>query len=138
MVDRISQLKNIPKEETTGPTAAMESELLKYWVDAKGYRYVYIFDIHNAFAQNPIGNEKVIMKITVKLSELLIKRYPKLYTKCFTMVNGKSVLYVDIFKALYGLLKSEILLYKQIVKCLKEIWIQVKYIQPRCCKKNRD
>ena len=61
------------------------------------------------------------MIIKDKLAEMLKKTYPTLYKKFVTMENGKYVLYIELLKYLYGLLKSELLFYKKLVKVLKDI-----------------
>ena len=51
------------------------------------------------------------------------------------MKNGKYVVYVDLLKYLYGLLKEAIILYKKIVKVLKKIVFKLNPYEP--CVMNR-
>ena len=67
------------------------------------------------------NNEKAIMKIKGKLVKLQIKTDHTLHNKFVTMDKGKNVLYDDILKALYKLLKSYLLLYKKNAKGLNAI-----------------
>ncbi len=56
--------------------------------------------------------EKVIMKLRGELAELLVTTAPELYHPFLHDENGKSILYVELLKALYGTLKAELLFYK--------------------------
>ena len=68
----------VSREEAASPTAAMESILLTSVIDAKERRDIMTADIPNAFIQAHMpklekGEDRVIMKITGVLVELLIK-----------------------------------------------------------------
>ena len=82
-------------------------------IDAKERRDVMSADIPNAFIQAKIptnkGDEKIIMKITGKLMDILVKMAPEVYAKHVVYKNGKKVLYVQVLRALYGMLISAIL-----------------------------
>ena len=50
------------------------------------------------------------------LAKLMVKVDPMLYQKFITTTSkGKSLLYVKIHKALYGLLRSALLFYRKLV-----------------------
>ena len=70
------------------------------------------------------------MKTKGKLAKLLINIDSKIYTKFVTAENGQYVLYVDILRVLYELLKAEILFYKKLVKDLKEIGFRLNTYEP--------
>ena len=61
------------------------------------------------------------MKLRGKLAELLVKTDPSLYRKYIIMENGQEVLYVELLRALYGMLMSALLFYKQLVRDLESI-----------------
>ena len=62
------------------------------------------------------------MLICSKLAELLVKVDPKLYRKyVIKSKQGVPMLYVKLTKALYGMLRSAMLFYKNIRSHLEEI-----------------
>ena len=71
-------------------------------------------------------NDKyVIMLLRGRLEEFMSNPDPKLYWKYGrTGGKGKTLLYVDVLKQLYGLLKSALLFYKKMVKDLESYWIK--------------
>ena len=86
-------------------------------IDAKENRDVMTADIPNAFIQAHMpklenGEDRVIMKITGVLVDLLVKLAPDVYTSYVVFENGKKVLYVEILRALYGMLVAALLWYK--------------------------
>ena len=90
-----------------------------------------MYGLHNkSVSQVLLLEKKVIMIIKNKLAELLKKTYPTLYKKFVTMENGKYVLYIELLKYLYGLLKSELLFYKKLVKVLKDIGFKLNTYDP--------
>ena len=58
--------------------------------------------------------ETVIMKLKYDLAEILVTTSPQLYRKYLIIENGKTVLYVELLKALYGTLKATLLFYKKL------------------------
>ena len=68
----------IDKEDATSPTAALESVLLTSTIDAAEERDVAVIDIPNVFIQTRIKNNeyKVVLRLRVKLANLLIKTAP--------------------------------------------------------------
>ena len=66
-------------------------------------------DIPNAFIQAEMpdvsdGSEKVIMKITGVLVDILVQLNPNEYRKFIVYESGKKVLYVVVLKVIYGML----------------------------------
>lgn len=58
-------------------------------------------------------DEKVIMMMRGELCELMVKVNPKLFRKyVWKDKRGKSVLYVQLYKSLYGLMRLALLFYK--------------------------
>ena len=109
--------KWLSREDAASPTAALESILLTSIIDAKEGRDVMSADVPNAFVQTPMpptkeGEARVIMKITGVLVDLLVEMAPEVYGPYVVYENGKKVLYVQLMKALYGMLVASLLWYK--------------------------
>ena len=108
----------IPKDDASSPTAHLESIFLTVTVDAHEERDVLSADVPNAFIQTWLpegkkGEERVIMKITGVLVDLLVKMVPDVYGPFVVLENGKKVIYVVVLKALYGMLVAALLWYKK-------------------------
>ena len=62
------------------------------------------------------------MKMVTKLADLMVKTNPELYRPFVNQdKSGRPILYVRLQKALYSLLKSALLFYKQLVTDLTNI-----------------
>ena len=74
-------------------------------------------DVPNAFIQAKIkkkkGDEKIIMKITGKLVDVLVRLAPEVYSGYVVYEKGRRVIYVEVLRALYRMLISAMLLYKK-------------------------
>ena len=115
----------LSREDSASPTAALESIMLTAIVDAKEGRDVMTADIPNAFIQALMpevedGDERVIMKITGVLVDLLVELALESYGPKAVFENGKKVLYVQVLRPLYGLLVASLLWYKQFRGDLEE------------------
>ena len=105
------------REESASPTAALESIFILAVIDAKEGRDVMTTDVPNAFLHSVMpevepGEDRVIMKITGVLVDMLVELNPDLYESYVVWEKGKKVLYVQIMKALYGMLQASLLWYK--------------------------
>ena len=105
------------REEASSPTAITESILMTATIEAEEGRDVATVDIPNAFIQTPVeteGTDKIIMKIRDLLVDILVQLDPDHYgPKVMTKGSGRNmVLYVQVHKAIYGVLQSALLLYK--------------------------
>ena len=74
------------KEDTASPTASTESVFFTSIINAKENRDLMTTDIPNAFKQALMpkvkdGEERVTMKLTGKLLELLVRFAPDIYGK---------------------------------------------------------
>ena len=100
-------------------------------IDAQEHREVAVVDIPNAFIQTDVKKEDtVIMKLHGKAAELLVKTAPELYRKYITIENGKNVLYVEAWKAIYGTLKAALLFYKKLRADLESIGFTINPYDP--------
>ena len=88
--------------------------MLSCTIDAKEGRDVGIVDIPIVFMQVDM-DDTVHMKLEGKMAELLVKIDPKLYRPHVVITeNGKTALYVELKKALYGTLKALLLFWKRL------------------------
>lgn len=101
------------KEETSSPTVRTESLLLSCVIDAKEGRHVVTCDVPGAFMQVDV-DEVVHVRLVGPLAELLTKVDPKLYTQYLATESGKSVMYVQLQKALYGTISAAMLFWKDL------------------------
>ena len=132
--------KWLDKEEATAPTASLESIFLTAIVDAKEQRDVMSADIPNAFIQANMpetkdGEERVIMKITGVLVELLLEIDPGKYGSFVVFEKGEKILYVRVLKALYGMLIAALLWYQQFKADLEQVGFKFNDYDP--CVANR-
>jgi hypothetical protein len=119
--DGSKQRKQIAKEEATAPTVSTEAIFLQSTIFAHERCNVVTCDIPSTFLQadNP---DYVLMHLDGILTELMVSIAPNIYPK-YIMVNtkGKPVLYVQLEKALYGMMKSALLFYSKLVADLHSI-----------------
>ena len=96
---------------------AIESVMLSAVIDANEERDVVTLDIPGAFMQADI-DDVVHVKLEGEIAEMLVKLDPKMYRKYVKNEHGKTVLYVELLKALYGTLKAALLFWKLLSKKL--------------------
>jgi hypothetical protein len=94
-------------------------------IKAKEEREVMTCDKPNAFIQALLpkkdpGDDRVIMKITGVLVDMLVDINPELYRPAVVLGNRKKVLYVKVLKAIYGMLEAALLWYKTFRKDLED------------------
>ena len=118
------------KEEAASPTVALESVMLSAVIDAKEEREVAVVDIPNAFVQTE--NEKLkehhktdMLKIKGRLADILLQIAPEVYGPFVTKENGITVIYLEILRALYGMIKSPLLFYRKLRKDLEAAGFKV-------------
>jgi hypothetical protein len=109
------------REDSSSAPVSLESILLTGMIDAHEGRDVMTTDIPNAFIQAPmpVRDEKVIMKITGRLVDILVNMHPETYGEYVVYEKGKKVLYVEILMALYGMLEAALLWYREFRKDLE-------------------
>eukprot|EP00978_Attheya_sp_CCMP212_P000843 scaffold1766_cov39-Attheya_sp.AAC.3 len=89
----------LSREDSSSPTAALESIILTGVIDAYEERDVMTCDIPNAFIQalmpeTKTGDERVMMKITGVLVDMLVELNPQLYGPYVVYEKTRKVLYV--------------------------------------------
>jgi Reverse transcriptase (RNA-dependent DNA polymerase) len=112
------------KEDASSPTVAIESVMLSCVIDASEGRDVATVDIPGAFLHADM-EDTVHMKLEGTIAELMVMIDPEMYEKHLQLHNGKSVLYVELKKALYGTLKAALLFWKRLTHELKTIGFEV-------------
>ena len=115
----------ISREDKSSPTAHRESILLTISVHTMEGRDVMTQDIPNAFIQahvpeSPDG-ERIVMKIRGVLVDWLIELDPSSYSQFVVYENGKKILYVEILRAIYGMLVASLLWYQKLRNDLEGI-----------------
>ena len=116
----------LSREDLNSPTASLESVLLTATIDAYEGRDVMVLDIPNAFIQADMpepkeGEERVMMKITGVLVNMMVDIAPEVYGKHVVYENGRKTIYVVVLKAIYGMLQAALLWYKKFKKDLEGI-----------------
>ena len=101
------------KEDASSPTVAIESVFITSVIDAKENRDVATVDVPGAFMQADM-DDTVYMKLEGTMAQLLMQIAPDVYSKFSRIINGKTVLYVQLKKALYGTLKAALLFWKRL------------------------
>jgi hypothetical protein len=94
-------------------------------IEAKEERDVMTCDIPKAFIQAYLpkkepGEDRVVMKITGVLVNMLININPESYGPVVVLENRKKVLYVEVLKAIYSMLEAALLWYKTFRKDLED------------------
>ena len=97
------------------PISYTEALLITAAVDDHGRRDVAIFYILDAKLHTET-DEYFIMLLEVPLAKLMVKLYPKIYRKYVTICSkGKLPLYMNMHKDIYGLLRSALFVYKELL-----------------------
>ena len=115
-----TQREYISKEDATSPTVSTEAVMVTGVIESKQGRDILMANIPNAFVQTNIKNEKgqdrITMKIKGPLIHILVEIIPETYTNYITEENVQRLLYIMMQKALYGMLVSTVLFYKELIK----------------------
>ena len=128
------------RDDSSSPTAHMDSIMLTATIDAKEGRDVMTADVPNAFLQGHLpkpeeGGERVFMKITGVLVDMLVQLDPETYAPFVVYENGIKVLYVEVLRGLYGMLIAALLWYAKFRKDLEQIGFEFNPYDPCVCNK---
>jgi len=124
------QRKHEAKEGAAAPTVTSEAIFVQSTIYAHESCDVATCDIPGAFLQadNP---DFVLMRLNGILAELMAKIAPTLYRKYVTTnAKGKSDLYVQLEKAVFGMMKSALLFYRKLVADLTSIGFEINPYDP--------
>jgi hypothetical protein len=111
------------KEDGASPTIATDSIMITATIDAQKCHNVATVDIPGAFL-HAYNSKDTFMLLRDHLARLMVQVDPALYRKYVIYgKNNKPLLYVKLSKAIYGLLKSALLLHRKFIGELKKyIW----------------
>ena len=105
-------------------------------VDAIENRHVATCDVPGAFMHSDI-DEQVHVKLEGEIAELLIKVDPT-YAEYASKEKGKTVIYAELSKALYGTLQAALLFWKNLSTYLTTVGPRVLSLLPRLDLSNLD
>lgn len=124
------QREHMAKEEVTSPTVSTDATFALAAIAAHERRVTATLDLPGAFL-HANNDSFVIMKMTGRLAELMVKTAPNIYRKYIIEdSSGKPILYVQLQKALYGMLKSALLFYRKLVTDLTDMGFQLNPYDP--------
>ena len=110
----------VSRKDKSSPTVATESIFVTCTVDAAKKRDVMSLDVPNAFIQARLPKarvgERVIMKLRGEVVDWLVELDPLAYLDKVVHENGKRVLYLEVLRALYGMLIAVLEWYRKIKK----------------------
>ena len=119
--------------DATPPTVSTESVLTTEIIDVHEGRDVRICNILGAFFSADI-EEDMKMALRGRLSALIVKIVPQVYRQHMIYEKRRPVIYVTLNKALYGCLRSALLLYECLVSYMKGKGFEINSYYP--CKEN--
>ena len=132
----------IGKEDKSSPTVLTESLFLTCVIDAYEGRDVMSLDIPNAFIQTGMPQkergERIIMKVRGKLVEWLVDLDPITYLNMVVIERGVKVLYLEILRAIYGMLEASLLWYRKFRSDLEEIGFEFNVYDPCVAQRLKD
>ena len=110
-----NQQIRLASEDTSSPTAHLQSIFMVAAIAAKENRKVATVDIAGAYLNADIGDEEVLMKLDPLIAMILCKIDGK-YT---LFLNDDGTMIVQLKKALYGCIQSAMQWYKNIKSTLE-------------------
>jgi hypothetical protein len=109
--DGSTQRKYVPREEASSPTLSLEALMALLLINAFEERDTAVFDVPGAYLHAEIPGDKfAILKIEGAFADIMCEVNPE-YKSDIRFENGKKVLYVQILRALYGMIESALLWY---------------------------
>ncbi len=109
--DGSKQPEHIAKNKATAPTVSSDTIFIQATIVAHEGHDVATCNIQGAFLQADNPNY-VLMHLDGVVAKLMVTIAPNIYQKYITTnANGKPVLYVQLEKALYGMMISALLFY---------------------------
>ena len=116
----------ILKEDAPSPTVANESVFITSVIAAHEKRFVRCYDVSGAFLHTE-SDENVLIVLRRELAEMMVHIVAQIYQTYVKMdKNGTSILYLRLKKALYGLLRSSLLFYRNLCGELEEYGLEIK------------
>ena len=119
-IDGSPQWAYIPRKDPASPTASTDSLFITEAIDALEGRIVGHANLPGAFLHT-LTDKNIVVLLTGELCKLMVKIKPKIYRKFVTHdKRGKPMLYVELYKSMYGLIRSVLLFYRKLKRELIE------------------
>ena len=113
-----TQRSYIPREEASSPTVSLEALLSLFIIFAYEKRATAVFDVPGAYLHADIPEGKfALLKITGQFVDIVCDVNPE-FRKDVRYEHGRKVLYIQILKAIYGMIESALLWYELYVTVL--------------------
>lgn len=74
-------------------------------------RYIIMSDVPNTFIQTKLSRKELEERVIMKLAEVLVDMLVEIYGNYVIYEKNCKVLYVEVLRAVYGILVSVLLLY---------------------------
>ena len=118
--DGSTERSYVPREEASSPTLSFEALMGILLINAFEERDTAIFDVPGAYLHAKIPDDKfAILKIEGEFVDIMCEVNPE-YKADVRYENGKKVLYLQILRALYGMIESALLWYKFYTEVLQK------------------
>jgi hypothetical protein len=130
-IKRVPQREYIPKDKASLPTVLTKLTFITASIAASEKCKVRCYDVPSVFVNTDV-DEDVLMVLKDELTEMMVQIAPQVYRK-YVMVDrkGTKILYVKLKKALYGLMRSSLLLfYRKLRKEFKKYGLIVNPYDP--------
>ncbi len=109
------------KEDSASPTVATDSIMVIAAINTHERRVIATVNVPGTFMK-AYNNKDTFMLLCGRLAELMVQVNPALYRKYVIYgKNNEALLYIKLAKAIYGLLKSALLFYKEICQQPQEL-----------------
>lgn len=112
--DGRKQRKYVTKEEASSPTIRTEAVFIIIVIAAKEKRDVASMDLPGAFMQTDLDGEMIIVKFEGRTAELLAMIDPSLYRQHVMVEKGKTIMYAELRKELYGMLQAALKFWQKV------------------------
>ena len=111
----------IAKEESTATTVGTEAVFLTDVIDTLESLEVAVLDVTGAFMQADI-DELVHVRFTGEMVAMLLHIDNDMYRDYVVIEKGEKVMYMELLKALYGMLRAARLFWQKLSKQLIDGW----------------
>jgi len=116
--DGSEQRKYIPREEASSPTLSLEALMGLLLIAGFEKRKTAVFDVPGAYLHADM-NKFALLKLEGEFVDIMCEVNPE-FKDDVRYENGKKVLYVQILKALYGMIESALLWYRLYTEILQK------------------
>ena len=128
--DGRKQRETIKKEDVALPAFSTQLVFITAAVDGHEGRDISIFDILGSYLHRETDQDVIVFLERARV-EIMVKVAPKISQKYVIMSSkGKPLLYVQIQNSLYDLLRSALLLYRNLANKLESYGFQIQPYNP--------